>query len=302
MSLDVNALSVFLLVAEARSFKGAADRAGVSRSAVSQAIGRLEADLGIALFLRTTRSVSLTEAGRRLLERVAPAMADLSAAVANTKELAGRPSGLLRLAVSSIAERFIAGPNLSRFIETYPEVDLDVFITDGEFDIVAAGFDAGVRLGEIIEQDMIAIPVSGDQRQVAVASPAYIERHGQPQHPRDLPGHRCIGWRPAPDLSPYRWEFEEAGRAFDVDVSPQVTTNDMGLMLRMALSGSGISFGMEETFRPYIERDELVPLLEDFLPRFAGFYLYFPSRRNLAPKLRALVDHVRIIGYSQLAE
>ncbi len=294
MAVDVNAMELFLSVAQAKSFRAAADRAGVTRSAVSQAIGRLEAELGIALFVRTTRSVNLTEAGQLLLDRVAPAMADLSAAITSTKELAGRPSGLLRLAVSSIAERFIAGPLLARFVETYPEIELDVFITDDEFDIVAAGYDAGVRLGEIIEQDMIAIPVSDDQRQATVASPAYLARHGRPLHPKDLTGHRCIGWRPAPSVAPYRWEFEEDGQAFDVAVAPQVTTNDMGLMLRMALSGSGITFGMEETFRRFVERDELVPLLEEYLPSFAGFFLYFPSRRNLAPKLRALVDHVQV--------
>ncbi|UXN71832.1 LysR family transcriptional regulator [Devosia neptuniae] len=294
MAVDVNAIELFLSVAQAKSFRAAADRAGVTRSAVSQAIGRLEAELGIALFVRTTRSVNLTEAGQLLLDRVAPAMADLSAAITSTQELAGRPSGLLRLAVSSIAERFIAGPLLASFVEIYPEIELDVFITDDEFDIVAAGYDAGVRLGEIIEQDMIAIPVSDDQRQATVASPAYLARHGRPLHPKDLTGHRCIGWRPAPSVAPYRWEFEEDGQAFDVAVAPQVTTNDMGLMLRMALSGSGITCGMEETFRPFVERDELVPLLEEYLPSFAGFFLYFPSRRNLAPKLRALVDHVQV--------
>jgi DNA-binding transcriptional LysR family regulator len=294
MAVDVNAIELFLSVAQAKSFRAAADRAGVTRSAVSQAIGRLEAELGIALFVRTTRSVNLTEAGQLLLDRVAPAMADLSAAITSTQELAGRPSGLLRLAVSSIAERFIAGPLLASFVETYPEIELDVFITDDEFDIVAAGYDAGVRLGEIIEQDMIAIPVSDDQRQATVASPAYLARHGRPLHPKDLTGHRCIGWRPAPSVAPYRWEFEEDGQAFDVAVAPQVTTNDMGLMLRMALSGSGITFGMEETFRPFVERSELVLLLEEYLPSFAGFFLYFPSRRNLAPKLRALVDHVQV--------
>lgn len=294
MAVDVNAIELLLSVAQAKSFRAAADRAGVTRSAVSQAIGRLEAELGIALFVRTTRSVNLTEAGQLLLNRVAPAMADLSAAITSTQELAGRPSGLLRLAVSSIAERFIAGPLLASFVETYPEIELDVFITDDEFDIVAAGYDAGVRLGEIIEQDMIAIPVSDDQRQATVASPAYLARHGRPLHPKDLTGHRCIGWRPAPSVAPYRWEFEEDGQAFDVAVAPQVTTNDMGLMLRMALSGSGITFGMEETFHAYVERGELVLLLEEYLPSFAGFFLYFPSRRNLAPKLRALVDHVQV--------
>jgi DNA-binding transcriptional LysR family regulator len=293
MSVDANALALFVSVAEARSFRAAADQAGVTRSAVSQAIRRLEAELGIALFVRTTRSVNLTEAGQLMLSRVAPAMVDLRSAIASTREMAERPSGQLRIAVSSIAERFIAGPLLAGFIAEYPDIELDVFITDDEFDIVAGGYDAGVRLGDIIEQDMIAVPVSEDQRQAAVASPAYLARHGRPDHPKDLASHRCIGWRPAPDVAPYRWEFEEGGRAFDVAVAPQVTTNDMGLMLRMALAGSGITFGMEETFRPYVDRGELVPLLQEYLPSFPGFFLYFPSRANLAPKLRALVDYAK---------
>ncbi|MGO4832365.1 LysR substrate-binding domain-containing protein, partial [Rhizobiaceae sp. 2RAB30] len=203
------------------------------------------------------------------------------------------PTGLLRLAVSSIAERFISGPLLVSFAEVYPAVQIDVTVTDEEFDIVAEGYDAGVRLGEVIDQDMIAIPVSSQQRQTAVAAPSYIERFGKPSHPSELAQHRCIGWRPAPHTAPYRWEFGKDGREFDVAVSPQITTNDMWLMIRTARAGGGITFGMEETFRPYVLSGQLVPLLEDYFPPFAGFYLYFPNRRNLAPKLRALIEHVR---------
>lgn len=293
MQPDLNALAVFSLVAEERNFRAAADRLGVTRSAVSQTIRRLEEMLGAALVRRTTRSVSLTEAGERFYADIAPAMTDLTAAIAAAHERSGPPSGLLRLAVSSIAERFLSGELLASFAEAYPEVELDIAVTDEEFDIVAERYDAGVRLGEVIEQDMIAVPVSGDQHQLAVAAPIYLERHGRPAHPQDLTGHRCIGWRPAPGVAPYRWEFEKDGRAFDVAVNPRVTTNDMWLMIRMARAGGGITFGMEETFRPYIARGELVPLLEEFLPPFPGFFLYFPSRRNLAPKLRALVEHVR---------
>jgi DNA-binding transcriptional LysR family regulator len=150
-----------------------------------------------------------------------------------------------------------------------------------------------VRLGEVIDQDMIAIPASGEQRQIAVAAPAYIERFGKPSHPSELAQHRCIGWRPAPQTAPYRWEFGEQGREYDVAVNPEITTNDMWLMIRTACAGGGITFGMEETFRPYVASGQLVPLLEDYCPTFAGFFLYFPNRRNLAPKLRALVDHVK---------
>lgn len=271
----------------------AAENLGVTRPAVSQTIRRLEDRLGVALVQRTTRSVSLTEAGERLYQRLAPAISEVELALDATTDLDSAPSGLLRLAVSSIAEQFISGPLLARFADTFPAILIDVTVTDEEFDIVAEGYDAGVRLGEVIDQDMIAVPVSGEQRQGAFAAPSYIERFGRPQHPSELPTHRCIGWRPAPHSAAYRWEFGQHGREFDVAVDPQITTNDMWLMIRIACAGGGITFGMEDTFKPYIESGQLVPLLQDYCPPFAGFFLYYPSRRNLAPKLRALVDHVR---------
>jgi DNA-binding transcriptional LysR family regulator len=295
MDTDFNALAVFVLVAEERSFRAAADRLGVTRSAVSQTIGRLERDLGIALVRRTTRSVGLTEAGERLLADVAPAVAEMRAAIEGLEGLKGRPRGRLRLAVSSIAEHFLSGPFLAGFAARHPEVALDITVTDEEFDIVAEGFDAGVRLGEVIEQDMIAVPVAGPERQLAVCAPAYRDRHGVPAHPSELPSHACIGWRPSPKAAPYRWEFTEDGRDFAVAVAPRFTTNDMALMIKLAVAGAGITFGMEESFRPCLDRGELVPLLEDFSPFFPGFYLYYPSR-NAAPKLRALVEHLQRPG------
>lgn len=293
MNLDLSGIVVFLAVAEARSFRAAAERLGVTRSAVSQAIRRMEDRLGVALIHRTTRSVSLTEAGERLQQRVAPALAEVEIALDATRDRDVAPTGLLRLAVSSIAERFLSGPLLASFGHAHPGVQLDVTVTDEEFDIVAEGYDAGIRLGEVIEQDMIAVPVSGDQRQMVVAAPSYVERFGAPSHPAELSTHRCIGWRPSPEVAPYRWEFEENGREFDVAVNPRITTNDMWVMVRTACAGGGLTFGMEETFRPYLKRGELVPLLEKYCPPFPGFFLYFADRRNLAPKLRALIDHVR---------
>ncbi|MGI2031143.1 LysR family transcriptional regulator [Rhizobium panacihumi] len=290
---DFNALAVFALVAEERNFRAAADRMGVTRSAVSQTIRKLEETLGIALVSRTTRSVSLTEAGERLYAETAPALAEMRGALDSAANLHGRPRGKLNLAVSSIAESFLSGPLLSAFAEQNPDVKLHITVTDEEFDIVAEGYDAGVRLGEVIAQDMIAVPVSGDQRQLAVASPAYLKRFGTPAHPRDLSGHRCIGWRVSPHIAPYRWEFEENGKEFAVAVADTITTTDMTLMVRLAIAGAGISFGMEDSFRDAMSRGELVPVLEDFCPWFPGFYLYYPSRKNMAPKLRALVDHLR---------
>ena len=293
MSPDVNALVVFALVAEERNFRAAADRLGVSRSAVSQTIRRLEESLGIALMQRTTRSVSLTEAGERLFAEVGPAIADMRAALDATQALRDRPRGQLRVAVSSIAERFLSGPFLAAFCSANPEIQLDISVTDDEFDIVAEGYDAGVRLGEVIDEDMIAVPIAGEERQLAVCSPAYRDRLGLPSHPAELSAHRCIGWRPSPKAAPYRWEFAENGREFRVEVAPEITTNDMALMVKLAVAGAGIGFGMEESFRPGLERGELIPVLEDYCPRFAGFYLYYPSRRNVAPKLRAIIDHLK---------
>lgn len=293
MGPDFNALAIFALVAEERSFRAAADRLGVTRSAVSQTIRRLEEGLGIALVQRTTRSVSLTEAGERLYAEVAPALAEMRAAIETTGHLRGRPRGQLRLAVSSIAERFLSGRFLASFAEANPEIQLDVTVTDEECDIVAEGYDAGVRLGEVIQQDMIAVPVAGEERQIIVCAPSYIQRFGAPAHPKDLSAHRCVGWRPAPRVAPYRWEFTEQDREFSVDVRPEITTNDMALMIKLAVAGAGITCGLEESFRPWMARGALVSVLSEFCPPFAGFYLYYPSRRNLAPKLRALVDHLQ---------
>ena len=293
MAHDLNALAIFAVVAEEKNFRAAADRMGVTRAAVSQTIRKLEEGLGIALVSRTTRSVALTEAGEQLYADASPALANIRTAIEAAGSLRGSPRGQLRLAVSSIAESFLSGPLLARFAEENPQVKIHVTVTDEEFDIVAEGYDAGVRLGEVIDQDMIALPVSGDQRQIAVASPAYIERFGAPSHPRELTSHRCIGWRTAPGTASYRWEFAEDGKEFSVAVGDEITTTDMALMIRLAVAGAGITFGMEESFRTHIERGDLVPLLDAYCPRFPGFYLYYPSRRNLAPKLRALVDHLR---------
>ncbi|MBW8296336.1 LysR family transcriptional regulator [Sphingopyxis sp.] len=291
--MDLNAVAVFALVAEERSFRAAADRSGVTRSAVSQTIRRLEESLGIALLRRTTRSVSLTEAGERLFAQTAPAVAEMRGAIEAAGNLDGKPRGQLRLAVSSIAEAFLSGPLLARFAEAFPEVQIDINVTDEEFDIVAEGYDAGVRLGEVLEQDMIAVPIAGDERQLAVCSPGYRDHFGVPSHPRELAAHRCIGWRAAPKAAPYRWEFAEAGKDFSIAVKPEITTNNMALMIKLAIAGAGITFGMEKSFRPAIARNQLVPILEAYCPYFPGFYLYYPGRRNLAPKMRALIDHLR---------
>jgi DNA-binding transcriptional LysR family regulator len=293
MADDLNTLTAFIAVADTLNFRVASERLGVTRPAVSQALRRLEDQVGVALVQRTTRSVTLTEAGNRLYEQVGPAIAEIRSALASTADREAAPSGLLRVAVSSIAERFLSGPLLAGFTQAFPGIQLDVTVTDDEFDIVAEGYDAGVRLGEVIAQNMIAVPVSAPQRQMVVGATSYLDRAGVPLRPRDLTAHACIGWRPAPRAAPYRWEFEEDGREFDVAVELRITTNDMWLMIKTACAGGGLTFGMAETFRPYLDRGELIAMLEDYCLPFAGFFLYFPNRRNLAPKLRALVDYAR---------
>ena len=283
-----------MIVAQTRNFRLAAERLGVTRPAISQTLRRLEDRLNISLMQRTTRSINLTEAGQRLYAEVAPAIEQLNGAVSDIADQLAAPRGQLRLAVSSIAERIIDGRMLASFIAAYPHVELDITFTDEAYDIVEQGFDAGVQLGEVIAQDMIAVPVSAMQRQIAVASPDYLAQFGTPQHPKDLLDHRCIGWRKSPGVSPYRWEFAWQGQEFDVDVNPQLTTNDMGVMIRTVCAGGGISFGMEETYAPYIARGELVTVLDEFLPTFPGFYLYFSGRKHMPPKLRAFIEHVRM--------
>lgn len=297
MRPDLNIMAIFIVVAQARNFRVAADQLGLTRSAVSQAIRKLEESVGIAVFQRTTRSVSLTEAGEQLYLEISPAFLEIRAALERVEAMQGRPRGLLRIAVSSIAEQFLSGPFLAQFLEANPEVQLDITVTDNECDIVAEGYDAAVRLGEVIEQDMIAIPIAGQERQLSVCAPSYRDRYGVPSHPRDPAAHRCIGWRATWRGAPYCWEFADRGKEFDVAVKPEITTNDMALMIKLAEAGAGITFGMEDSFRPSIAQGTLIPILEGFCPYFAGFYLYYPSRKNVAPKLRALVEHVRRARY-----
>lgn len=287
-------LSTFLAVAETSSFRQASERLGVTRSAVSQSIRKLEERLGAAVFQRTTRSVRLTDAGSRLLQAVRPALSEIEAATGTIEAMRDHPAGTLRLVVSSVAESFLEGRVLASFLREHDDVDLDIFVSDDDtIDIVEAGFDAGIRLGEVIEKDMIAVPISPRQRQLTVASPDYLLAAGTPEHPRDLAEHDCIGWRPRPHLPPFRWEFTETGEDFDLALQPRVTCNEMGPMVRLAIAGAGFTFGMEETFRPHLSDGTLVPVLEDFCPSFPGFYLYHPSRRTVPPRLRALIGHLQ---------
>ncbi len=224
MPEDLNAMSVFVAVADAKGFRAAGDRLGVSASAVSQALRKLEEQLGVVLVQRTTRSVRLTESGERLYASVRPALEEVRAAVAAVGELSREPRGTLRLLVATGAEHFLRDRVLADFLSAHPHIRLDLAVSNETTDIVANGYDAGVQLGEVIDRDMIAVPVSGDLRLAVVGAPAYFAKHPKPTHPRDLVEHQCINWHPTAEAPPYRWEFTENGRDFAVDVRARVLT------------------------------------------------------------------------------
>jgi len=290
---DLDGMAVFVAVAEAKGFRAAGERLGVSGSAVSQALRRLEERLGVALVRRTTRSVNLTEAGERLYASARPALEDLRAAATAVSEMSGEPRGTLRIQVAGAAESFLSGALLADFLGAHPQIRLDVLVSDQPIDIVAEGFDAGIRLGEVIDRDMIAVPVSGDLRLVVVGAPSYFARRKKPKHPRDLVEHDCINWHPTAEAPPYRWEFTENGRDFSVDVRARVLTNDPALNVRLAIAGAGLTLADESRSRDALARGELVAVLEKFSTPFPGFYLYYPQRRQASPALRALVDYLR---------
>jgi len=290
---DLDGMAVFVAVAEAKGFRAAGERLGVSGSAVSQSLRRLEERLGVALVRRTTRSVNLTEAGERLYASARPALEDLRAAATAVSEMSGEPRGTLRIQVAGAAESFLSGALLADFLGAHPQIRLDVLVSDQPIDIVAEGFDAGIRLGEVIDRDMIAVPVSGDLRLVVVGAPSYFARRKKPKHPRDLVEHDCINWHPTAETPPYRWEFTENGRDFSVDVRARVLTNDPSLNVRLAIAGAGLTLADESRSRDALARGELVAVLEKFSTPFPGFYLYYPQRRQASPALRALVDFLR---------
>jgi DNA-binding transcriptional LysR family regulator len=293
MSEDLNAMATFAAVAEARGFTAAAARLGVSASAVSQAVRKLEEQLGVTLLHRTTRSVRLTEAGERLYGSVAPALELVRGAVGELGEIAREPRGTVRLHVTTGAHDFLAGPFVMEFLEQHPHVRLDVEVSDEELDIVERGYDAGIEIGEVIDKDMIVVPVSGDLELAIVGAPAYFARQGKPKHPRELTEHRCINWHQSPDAPAYRWEFTEDGRDFSVAVNTRVLSNDTAFNLRLARAGAGIAVTYVDMVREDLQSGTLVRVLASYCPPFAGCYLYYPQRRQASPALRALIEHLQ---------
>ena len=291
---ELSVLTAFLAVAEERSFTKAARRIGVSTSALSHAIRDLEERVGVRLLARTTRSVSPTDAGEQFIARLGPALGDIRGALAHLSGLRDRPAGRVRLLVTPLAAQMVVAPKLARFAARYPDVVLDVTTTaESRVDIVAGGFDAGIHLGEFIERDMVAVRVSADQRAAIVGSPAYFASHPKPKTPRDLTAHRCVNFRHGSN-GVYRWEFDKGKQSLAVSVDGPLVVDDVQTLIRAASDGVGLAFMLEAHAAPHVASGALVRVLEDWCPPFAGYFLYYPSRRQQPPALAALVETLRL--------
>lgn len=289
----LDALPALYWVAELRSFTAAATQLGVSPSAISQTVKGLEQRLGVALLHRTTRSVGLTEAGERLLAHARPALQGLQDAFDAANALGATPSGLLRINASRGVIASVISRVLPSFLRDHPHVEVEIFADDGLTDIVSGGFDAGFRLGESLEADMVAVRVSPRFRFVVAGSPGYFARFGRPETPQGLADHRCIRFRQTSSRSIYRWEFWEGNRTLEVPVHGPLIVNDTGANIAAARDGIGLAYVAEPLIADEIADGRLETVLTDYLPMTPGLYIYFPSRAQALPKLRAFVDHMR---------
>jgi len=296
MTADLNDLSAFVAVARAGGFRDAARVGHTSASSLSEAVRRLEARLGVRLLNRTTRSVAPTEAGARLLERLTPALTEVEAAVDVVHGFRDRPAGTLKLNVPVSAARLVLPAVVPGFLAAYPEIKLEVVAEENFVDILAAGCDAGIRYDERLEQDMIAVPIGPRvQRFAAAASRAYLDRRGRPAHPSDLLGHDCLQGRFPSGAMP-SWEFECGNESVRIDPKGPLVVSIGGgkdLAVAAAIAGTGIIYLFEDWLRPFIDRGDLEPVLEDWWLSFSGPFLYFPSRKLLPAPLRAFVDFIR---------
>ena len=286
-------LQTFTVVARSRSFRAAALELGVSPSAISHSMRALEERLGLRLLNRSTRSVAPTVAGEQLLARLAPALLEIQGALDEVNAFRDSPLGTLRINAPRAAAELELAPLIIRFLTAHPGMKVDL-VTDNAFvDIVASGFDAGVRFGESLQQDMVAIPLGGPQRFIVVASPAYLAAHGTPQAPRDLPQHRCIGIR-FPSGVLYRWEFARESERLEVEVDGALFVSDMSLMIRTAEDGLGLAYVYAQYAQAGLEAGRLCQVLEDWCPEIPGFYLYYPSRKQMPAGLKAFVELVKV--------
>lgn len=289
---DLGSLSMFIVVADERSFTRAAAMLGISQSALSHSMRRLEAKLGLRLLTRTTRSVAPTDAGERLLETLRPALDDIDAKLAELTQLRERPAGSIRISTPEHAARTLLWPAVDRLTAEQPDIHVEINVEAGFTDIVAERFDAGVRLGERLEQDMIAVRIGPRLRMAAVGSPSYFAAHGTPLTPHDLARHSCINLRMVSG-SVYTWEFEKDGRELNVKVEGQLTFNDASLIVAAAVAGHGIALLVEDRAAPLLAEGSLVRVLEDWCDPFDGYYLYYPSRRQPSSAFSLFLEALR---------
>lgn len=292
------ALRAFRLIARHGSFTRAAAELEVTPSALSQTLKQLEASVGVRLLHRTTRQVGLTEAGTDFLARITPALNEIDAAMEALRQHGERPAGTLRVTMPQNLLDWLIGPVLIEFLRAYPDVKLEVLCDSRLVDLVAEGFDVGIRLGERLARDVVAVPLGDKVRAVVIGSPAYFARHGRPQHPRELEQHACVRYRYVGSGAIYRWEFAHRsgasrGQWFDMDVDGPITTNEPAIGIHAALEGLALMHAVEPMVRQSIAQGHLETVLDPWLPPFDGFYLYYPSRFQVPPKLRVFIDFLR---------
>jgi len=293
MAQGFDELAAFAAVAKERSFTRAGAKLGVSPSALSQTIKGLEGRLGVRLLTRTTRSVAPTEAGERLLQTVAPRFEEIEQALAALADMRERPAGTIRITAGEHAARSVLQPGLAKLLPDYPDIRVEIVVDYGMVDIVSEGFDAGVRLGEQVAKDMIALRIGTDMRMAVVASPAYFEGRPVPLTPQDLTEHNCINMRLPTYGGLFPWEFEKDGREVKVRVDGQLIFNTIRQRLDSALQGLGLAYMPEDVAAPCIASGQLVRVLEDWCPPFSGYHLYYPSRRHASPAFSLLLDALR---------
>ncbi len=293
---NFNVLAAFAVVARERSFTRAAALLGVSQSALSQTVKGLEARLGMRLLTRTTRSVAPTEAGERLLSTVAPRFEEIEQEIAALSALRSKPAGTIRITAGEHSAVTILQPALAKLLPDYPDIQVEVIVDYGLTDIVAEGYDAGVRLDEQVAKDMIAVPIGPKMRMAVVGSPAYFAKHPRPQTPQDLTQHICINIRMPTYGGLFPWEFDKDGREIKVRVEGQLVFNNIALRLTSALAGMGLAYLPEDQVLEPVAEGRLIRVLEDWCEPFPGYYLYYPSRRHASPAFAVLVDALRYRG------
>jgi DNA-binding transcriptional LysR family regulator len=293
VSSKIDDLQAFLAVAQEQSFTKAAAKLRLTPSALSHTIRTLEERLGVRLLTRTTRNVAPTEAGTKLMEAIGPLFEQIREEVEALGELRDKPKGTLRISCTDDQIELCLRPKLAQFLKNYPEITLEFYVDYGFTNVVEARFDAGIRLGEAISKDMIAVRIGPDWRLLVVGSPAYFAQHPPPATPKQLSEYRCVNIRHRPTGSIYAWEFEKEGRAFTVKVDGQLVFNSIMHVLNAAVDGIGLAYVPEELAAPYLADGRLVSILEDWSPYFEGFHLYYPNRRQTSPAFSAFVEAIR---------